>query len=126
MINRKAIVERLLAGSGEPAGQIVPEGLGGYVTDLQPTEFDPEGAKKLLAEAGYPRGFGLTVHASADRIPREAEVPQAVGQMLNRGGIKLNGVLTQPYSTYVTAAGKQEFSFFLFRSGPRHRTRRAR
>ena len=117
MINRKAIVERLLAGSGEPAGQIVPEGLGGYATDLQPTEFDPEGAKKLLAEAGYPRGFGLTVHASADRIPREAEVAQAVGQMLNRGGIKLNGVLTQPYSTYVTAAGKQDFSFFLFSFG---------
>ncbi len=117
LINRKAIVERLLAGSGEPAGQLVPEGLGGYAADLKPVEFDPEGAKKLLTEAGWPNGFGLTVHASSDRIPRETEVAQAVGQMLNRGGIKVNGVVTQPYSTYATAAGKQEFSFFLFSFG---------
>jgi peptide/nickel transport system substrate-binding protein len=117
MINRKAIVERLLAGSGEPAGQLVPEGLGGFAPDLKPVDFDPEGAKKLLAEAGWEKGFGLTVHASSDRIPRETEVAQAVGQMLNRGGIKVNGVVTQPYATYATAAGKQEFSFFLFSFG---------
>jgi len=117
LINRKALVERLLVGSGEPAGQLVPKGLGGFAPDLAPVDYDPEGAKKLLAEAGWEKGFGLTVHASSDRIPREAEVAQAVGQMLNRGGIKVNGVVTQPYATYATAAGKQEFSFFLFSFG---------
>ena len=36
LINRPAIVERVLAGAGEPAGQIVPEGMGGFDPSLQP------------------------------------------------------------------------------------------
>lgn len=117
LINRKAIVDRILVGSGEAAGQMVPSGLGGHAPDLKPTDYDPEGAKKLLAEAGYADGFGLTIHSSNDRVPRDSEVAQAVGQMFQRGGIKVNGVVTQPYTNYVTAAGKQEFSFFLFSYG---------
>ena len=49
LINRQAIVERVVAGAGEAAGQIVPEGMGGYDASLQPMAFDPEGAQKLLA-----------------------------------------------------------------------------
>src|SRR5262245_40919019 len=51
LINRQAIVDRVVAGAGEAAGQIVPEGMGGYDPALKPMAFDPEGAKKLLAEA---------------------------------------------------------------------------
>ena len=71
LINRHAIVERVVSGAGEAAGQIVPDGMGGYDASLQPTAFDPDGAKKLLAEAGYPNGFGLTIHGSSNRFPNE-------------------------------------------------------
>jgi peptide/nickel transport system substrate-binding protein len=46
LINRSAIVERVLAGAGEPAGQMVPEGMGGYDPSLKPMTFDPEGAPR--------------------------------------------------------------------------------
>jgi peptide/nickel transport system substrate-binding protein len=117
LINRTTLVERGLNESGEPAGQMVPKGMGGFEPALPPQAFDPQGAKALLAEAGYPAGFGLTVHSSNDRFPADERVAQIIGQMLARGGIKVNGVATQPYNLYAGAAGRQEFSFFLFSYG---------
>jgi peptide/nickel transport system substrate-binding protein len=98
LINRSAIVERVVAGAGEPAGQIVPEGMGGYDPSLQPVPFDPDGAKKLLADAGYPTGFGLTVHGSNNRFPNDSQLTQAIGQMFSRGGLRVNGVEALPYN----------------------------
>ena len=56
-INRQAIVERVMEGLAMSAGQFVPEGFFGYAPGVKPEPFDPEGARKLLAEAGYPDGF---------------------------------------------------------------------
>lgn len=117
MINRKIIVDRALNGSGEPSGQIAPPGLGGHDPALKPEALDVEGAKKLLADAGYPEGFGLTLHSSSDRFPGDSQIAQAIGQMFARGGIKMNGVVTQPYNVYATAASKQEYSAFIFSYG---------
>lgn len=117
MINRDLIIDRVLRGSAEASGQQVPEGMGGHVADLAPVAYDPEGAKALLAEAGYPDGFGLTLHSSNDRVPGDAEVAQAIGQMFARGGLTVNGVVTQPYNVYAPAATKLEYSVFLFSIG---------
>jgi peptide/nickel transport system substrate-binding protein len=117
LINRQAIVERVLAGAGEVAGQIVPEGMGGYDASLQPMAFDPEAAKKLLAEAGYPNGFGLTVHGSNNRFPNDSQVTQALGQMFSRGGLKVNGVEVLPYNVYAPGATARKYSLFIFSYG---------
>jgi len=42
--------------------------------------FDPEGAKKLLSDAGYPAGFGVTVHSSNNRFPNDSQLAQALGR----------------------------------------------
>ena len=81
MINRQALVDRVANGQGVIAGQIVPPGQGGYAEDLVPDEADLDGARKLLAEAGYPQGFGLSIHSSNDRFPEDSAVLQALGQM---------------------------------------------
>jgi len=117
MINRKLIIDRILDGSGVPAGQLVPEGVAGYNPALKAPAYDPKNAKALLAKAGYPDGFGITIHSSNDRFPGDADVAQAVGQMFARGGLKVNGVATQPYNVYTTAATKQKFSDFIFSLG---------
>lgn len=117
LINRPLIVDRLLDGAAEPAGQIVPVGIGGSDPSLKPEAFDPAGAKALLAAAGYPQGLGITIHSSNDRFAGDAETAQAIGQMLAQGGLKVNGVVTQPYNVYASAAGKQEFSAFIFSLG---------
>ena len=117
MIDRKLIVERLLDGSGEPAGQMVPQGIGGFDPALPAPKQDVAAAKKLLAEAGYPNGFGLTLHTSADRFARDSDLAQAIGQMLSRGGIKVNNVFAMPYNVYAGAATRREYSAFIFGFG---------
>ena len=51
-IDRNAIVARVMEGEAVPAGQLIPEFLFGATKNLKVEKFDPDGAKKLLAEAG--------------------------------------------------------------------------
>lgn len=117
MIDRQLIVDRILGGSGVPAGQLVPEVLGGYAPDLTPDEVDVEEAGRLLTEAGYPDGFGLTIYSSNDRFPGDADLAQALAQMLSRGGLTVNGVEVMPYNVYSGRATDGEFGAFVFSLG---------
>src|SRR5207302_10217243 len=83
-INRQTLAERVMAGQAVPTGQLLPEGFFGYTRNLKAEAYDPEAAKKLLAEAGYPNGFGLTIHSPNNRYVNDAKVAQAVAQMLAR------------------------------------------
>ena len=117
MINTPAIVERVLNGAGVPGAQLVPEGVQGNDPSIKPIAFDLNGAKALLAEAGHKDGFGITIHSSNDRFAGDKDIAQAIGQMLTRGGLKVNGVVTQPYNVYAGNATKQSFSAFIFSLG---------
>ncbi len=118
MINRDAIVARVMEGLAIPAGQLLPEGFFGVSPTLKPEKFDPAGAKKLLSEAGYPNGFGLTIHGPNNRYINDAKIVEVIAQMLTRGGIPTK-VVTMPKSVYFKRASKggkdgaPEFSFIL-------------
>src|SRR4029078_10447406 len=111
-INRTAIVERTMDGLAIPAGQLMPEGFFGVSPNLKPEAFDPEGARKLLAEAGYPDGFGLTLHGPNDRYVNDDQICQAIAQMLTRVAIQTK-VETLPSSVYFSRGTKLDFSFML-------------
>lgn len=96
-VDRTAIVQRILGGLAFPTGQITPPGYGGYEPAITVPTYDPELSKKLLAEAGYPNGFGLTVHCPNDRFVEDAKICQALGQMFTRIGLKAK-VETLPMS----------------------------
>jgi peptide/nickel transport system substrate-binding protein len=117
MIDRALIVDRILGGSGVPAGQLAGEALGGHNPDVGPDQPDVAKAKELLAEAGYPDGFGITVYSSNDRFPGDGDLAQALGQMLARGGLKVNGVEALPYSVYSKAASAGDYGAFVFSLG---------
>jgi len=111
-INREALAERVMEGQAVPTGQLLPEGFFGYSKSLKAERYDPEGAKKLLAEAGYPSGFGLTIHSPNNRYVNDAKVAQAVAQMLARVGI-VTKVEAMPSATFFPQATDFKFSFIL-------------
>jgi len=116
-IDRTLIQERVMEGLSIPAGQLLPEGFFGVSENLKPVEADPAKAKELLAEAGYPDGFQLTIHGPNDRYINDAKIAEAVAQMLTRIGIETS-VETMPRSVYFKRAssgadGLPEFSFIL-------------
>ena len=111
-INRQALAERLLSGQARPAGQYTPPGTPGSNPDLKPLPYDPIQAQALLKEAGWGEGFSAVLAGSNDRYPNDAQVTQAVGQMLARVGIKTD-VQTMPAAILFSRGSKLEFSLFM-------------
>jgi peptide/nickel transport system substrate-binding protein len=107
-INRQAIVDRVMEGAARPTGQFLPEGVYSWNPDIPVPAYDPDGAKALLAEAGYPDGFRITVHSPNDRYPNDAKVAQAVAQMWNRIGLKVQ-VDALPWTSFSGRNARQEF-----------------
>ncbi|TCZ58648.1 ABC transporter substrate-binding protein [Roseicella aquatilis] len=111
-VDRGAITDRVMEGAAIPAGQFLPEGSFSYVPELAPTRYDPEGAKRLLAEAGFPQGFRITLHGPNDRYPNDSRIIQAIGQMWTRAGVR-TAVEAAPWASFVARAGRQDLSSFL-------------
>ncbi len=111
-VNRGAIADRVLQGAALPTAQVVREGLVGYDPALKP-EYDAAKARALLAEAGYPAGFGITLHGPSDRYANGSDVMQAIGQMWTRIGVKAS-IDPLPWSNISARASRQAFSALLF------------
>jgi len=101
-IDRKAIVEHVMEGLAVASGQIIPEGFFAYSPALPVEKYDPEGAKALLAKVGLADGFRVTVHGPNNRYVNDAQICEAVAQMLTRVGIR-SEVHTMPKSVFFAA-----------------------
>ena len=110
-INREAIKERVMEGLSVPAANLVPINLFGFNPQLH-DKYDAEGAKKLLAEAGYPNGFGLTIDTPNNRYINDERIVQTVAQMWSRIGVntKVEGM---PMAVYASRGAKGEYSMGL-------------
>ncbi|WP_454668207.1 ABC transporter substrate-binding protein [Achromobacter kerstersii] len=109
-IDRKTIAARIMDGAATPANQFLPDGMFGTLPHPPELKYDPEGAKKLLADAGYPNGFELAISSTNDRYINDAQISQAVAQYLSRVGIKTT-VDAMTRSVYFPKRAKREFSF---------------
>jgi peptide/nickel transport system substrate-binding protein len=111
-IDRDAIVARIMGGVAQSAAEMLAPVFFGANKDAKPAKPDPEGAKKLLAEAGYPSGFALELGTPNDRYVNDAMIAQAVAQMLTRIGLKVSvNAMTQ--SQFFAKRNKREFGFWL-------------
>ena len=97
-INNEGIVKKIMKGFATAAGQQGPEGYAGFVGDLEP-RYDLKKAKELMKEAGYEKGFSITMMAPNNRYINDAKIAQAVASMLNRINIKVD-LKTMPKAQY--------------------------
>ncbi len=88
-IDEPTIVSRVMLGLGHPTWEMWGKGVNGYneALDVRP-KVDPAKAKQLLAEAGYPNGFKVTLDCPNDRYVMDEQICTAIVSMLARVGIK--------------------------------------
>jgi len=113
-INKPAIVRNLYQGAASVAVQGMPPSLFGYNTAIAGYEYDPERAKQLLADAGYPDGFDVTFwHMPVSRpyFPVPTEIAEAIQADLAAVGITAT-LFTEDWGTYLqdTEAGKHNMA----------------
>lgn len=101
-IDEKAIATTVMRDLATPAGLIVGPGVRGFDPSLnQRPPYDPAAARRLLAAAGYPNGFALTMDCPNDRYVNDAAICVAVAADLAKIGVHVT-LLAQPRSQYFT------------------------
>jgi peptide/nickel transport system substrate-binding protein len=89
-IDVEAIRAKVMRGAAKPVGLMIGEGINGFDPELNKRyPYDPEAAKKLLAQAGYPSGFEVAFDCPTDRYQNDEKICQAVSAMLARIGVKI-------------------------------------
>jgi peptide/nickel transport system substrate-binding protein len=114
-VDIELIKTRVMRGLSTPSALMIAPQLFPLSKDFTRPKFDPDGAKKLLTEAGYPEGFEVTMDCPNDRYVNDAAICQAVVGMLARVGVKIN-LLAQPKALYfakVLKPGGFQTSFYM-------------
>lgn len=86
-IDRNAIRQVVMRGASTPAASMVAPGINGFPDFLEPYAHDPDRARELLAEAGYPDGFEVKLNCPNDRYVNDEAICQAVVAMLGQVGV---------------------------------------
>jgi peptide/nickel transport system substrate-binding protein len=112
-IDIEGIKRSVMRGASNPIAEMWPEQVNGFAPDLNKRlPYDPEAAKKLLAEAGYPQGFEVTMNCPNDRYVNDAAICQAVSANLARVGVKIN-LQAETKGTYFPKILRRDTSFYM-------------
>ena len=110
-IDMEAIRTRVMRGQARITNQIFGPGVNGFLEENdRRTPVDVEGGRRLLAEAGYPNGFGVTLDCPNDRYVNDEAICTAIVPMLARIGVR------------VTLAAQTRVRFFAEVNAPRYNT----
>jgi peptide/nickel transport system substrate-binding protein len=111
-INEDEIVEKVMRGQATPTAQVPDSATIGYHPDLKRYPYDPAMAKQLLKEAGYEKGFSITLAAPNDRYVQDAKIAEAVAKYLAKIGIKVT-LDVKPKSVFFPKVQEGKHNFYL-------------
>jgi peptide/nickel transport system substrate-binding protein len=112
-IDREAIRRNIMRGLSIPAGVMVAPGVNGHSQALDtPVKTDVEGAKKLLAEAGYPDGFEFRLNCPNNRYVNDEEICQAILAMWARIGVRAQ-LMAENMATFIQKVQNFDSSMYL-------------
>ena len=99
-IDREVIKRNIMRGLSIPAAIMVAPGVNGHSPDIDVVaKPEPERAKKLLAEAGYPNGFEFQLNCPNNRYVNDEEICQALLAMWAKIGIR-NKLVAEPMAQH--------------------------
>jgi peptide/nickel transport system substrate-binding protein len=113
-VDIETIKTKLMRGQSLPTGGITSSPLGAY-NDPELDKrlpYDMEGAKKLMADAGYPQGFDVTLDCPNNRYINDEEICQTLASMWARLNVKVR-VNAMPRSSYFPKVQKYDTSMYL-------------
>ena len=112
-VDTETIKNRVMRGASLPTGLMVGAAVRGFQPDMNKRlAYDPEAAKKLLADAGYPNGFEVTMNCPNDRYVNDSAICQAVAANLARIGVKIN-LQAETKVSYFPKILRRDTSFYL-------------
>jgi peptide/nickel transport system substrate-binding protein len=112
-IDIEAIRDDVMAGLAVPTGITIPPGVNGYAPELdERLPYDPQRAKALLAEAGYPEGFGVTLDCPNNRYVNDEAICRAVASHLGEIGVRVE-VDVQPKEVHFAKLFERRTDFYL-------------
>jgi peptide/nickel transport system substrate-binding protein len=112
-IDIETIKTRVMRNAATPTGVMIAPGIKGFAPELNKRlAYDPDGAKKMLADAGYPNGFEVGMNCPNDRYVNDGEICQAVAANLARIGVKVN-LQAESKATYFPKILRRDTSFYL-------------
>lgn len=113
-IDRDAIKRSVMRGLSNPSGVMAPSFVNGYEKSMGAyKKADVAKAKALLAEAGYPNGFTITLHSPNDRYVNDEAISTAIAGFLGRIGIKTE-VVSRPIAQHSVSIVNADSDFYLY------------
>ncbi|MBM3363205.1 MAG: ABC transporter substrate-binding protein [Betaproteobacteria bacterium] len=112
-IDIQGIQRTVMRGASNPTALMIGPGINGFTEDINKRfPYNPDAARKLLADAGYPNGFEVTMNCPNDRYVNDGEICQAVAANLARIGVKIN-LQAESKLTYFPKILRRDTSFYL-------------
>ncbi len=117
-VNVDALIKKIMRGNAQPASQLVSDAMKGYSSaNADRLSYDPDVAKALLADAGYPEGFSFGLQCPNDRYINDEAICKAAASMFAKVG--LNAKLTSmPVRNYWPELRESNFDMYLLGWSP--------
>lgn len=111
-IDSRVLVRDVLLGYGQPATQLASPGVFGFDPELEAPAIDVVGARRALAEAGYPDGFSVTLDAPQGAYPGDVAAAYKVAAALAQINVRVS-VNTLPKAELFAKLDRGDTSFYM-------------